>query len=245
MAYQGGKGRVKGKILPVLNHPLLNWWEYAELGCGMLHIGAFVTNKHSYHFLDLSLRLVTLHRAIQRWGTDILPSFVSKERYMTLKAQDGNDLESAAAAYLYSYEGKEWGGYAPQDNGKCSARSRMAHLETLHQSETFRRATIECASIFDSDLCPTNMLIYVDPPYEGTARYRVNKGAPFDHAAYWERARKWSQDNIVLTSELAAPPDFLSILSYTTRGREEHLFVWARTPWRYMEILYQIVEEVL
>ena len=98
-------------------------------------------------------------------------------------------------------------------------------------------AVFECCSILDpaSQLEPYDMLIYNDPPYEGTTPYRINKDCPFDHDAYWELMRQWSLKNIVFTSELTAPPDFTSVASYTTRGRTEQLFIWKHTP--FMKII--------
>ena len=52
--------------------------------------------------------------------------------------------------------------------------------------------------------------------------------------------REWSKRNVVFTSELKAPDDFLPVLPYKgTRGRTEHLFVWAKTPF-WAEILSAI-----
>jgi site-specific DNA-adenine methylase len=230
MAFQGGKGYGKRYILHVLNHPRYDGWEYGEFFFGMGHIGSGVTNKSLYHFSDLSPRLISLHRAVQQGES--LPKNISKTEYNRLKEQDGNDFKSAAAAYLYTWQGKEWGGYVDKRDGRQYAKARMRHLDKISKREAYQNAVFECCSILDpaSQLEPYDMLIYNDPPYEGTTPYRINKDCPFDHDAYWELMRKWSLKNIIFTSELKAPPDFTSVTSYKTRGRTEHLFIWKHTP---------------
>jgi DNA adenine methylase len=52
-------------------------------------------------------------------------------------------------------------------------------------------------------------VIYCDPPYESTTRYDV--GQAFNHAAFWNTVRRWSEHHTVLVSEQSAPPDFACI----------------------------------
>ena len=57
------------------------------------------------------------------------------------------------------------------------------------------------------DISIEGALIYCDPPYEGTIKYKDD----FDHKTYWDWARKMSKNNIVLCSEYNAPEDFKCI----------------------------------
>ena len=229
MAYQGGKALVKEYILRVLNHPVFDGWDFGDVFFGMGHIGSGVKNKRSYHFSDLSPRLVALHDAVRQHGVEALPH-ISKTKYDALRALDGNDAISGAAAYLYTWQGKEWGGYIDRRHGRCYAKARLKHLKRLRRSEAYRNATFQCCSIFDYSARDTDdTLIYCDPPYKGTTNYRVNKDRPFDHEAYWAFVRKLSVRNVVFTSECTAPPDFISVASYQTRGRTEHLYLWDKT----------------
>lgn len=54
------------------------------------------------------------------------------------------------------------------------------------------------------DIDIKDALIYCDPPYEGTTKYKDD----FDHSKYWNWVRKMSKSNIVLCSEYQAPEDF-------------------------------------
>ena len=51
-----------------------------------------------------------------------------------------------------------------------------------------------------------NYVLYVDPPYQGVKQFANSKD--FDHDEFWNVIREWSQNNIVLISELQAPDDF-------------------------------------
>ena len=55
---------------------------------------------------------------------------------------------------------------------------------------------------------PVNLLIYADPPYEGTTKYATD----FDHAEFWAWCRRQSEQNTVIISEYAAPTDFRCVL---------------------------------
>ena len=52
----------------------------------------------------------------------------------------------------------------------------------------------------------SNALIYCDIPYKGVKQYTTSKN--FNYDRFWNWARKMSENNIVLVSELNAPSDF-------------------------------------
>lgn len=51
-------------------------------------------------------------------------------------------------------------------------------------------------------------MIYCDPPYAGTTAY---SSGGFDSAAFWQKCRDLSEENLVFISEYAAPPDFVEV----------------------------------
>jgi len=67
-----------------------------------------------------------------------------------------------------------------------------------------------------STLDPSNSLIYCDPPYRENKypiKYRrdTKKYDKFDNDAFWDVMRRWSENNMVVISELSAPDDFVEI----------------------------------
>ena len=80
---------------------------------------------------------------------------------------------------------------------------------------------------------PPNSLIYCDPPYEGTTKYKDG----FNHAEFWEWCRdKTKQGHLVYVSEYKAPDGFICVwskevnssLTKDTGGKKanEKLFVY-------------------
>lgn len=55
---------------------------------------------------------------------------------------------------------------------------------------------------------PDKSLIYCDPPYEGTTKYKDS----FDHTKFWDWCRNMkSKGHIIFVSEYKAPDDFTCV----------------------------------
>ena len=91
-------------------------------------------------------------------------------------------LERAVAAFQYSYNGREWGGYVStytRKNGTVDdiPKSRANHYAALRASPAFQSAALSHCDYRAHT--PTQCLIYCDPPYQHTTGYAT---APFDHS---------------------------------------------------------------
>lgn len=62
---------------------------------------------------------------------------------------------------------------------------------------------------------PEGMLVYCDPPYEGTTQYGAFDS--FNHKFFWNTMRMWSKNNTVIISEYKAPEDFECVLEIETK----------------------------
>lgn len=60
-----------------------------------------------------------------------------------------------------------------------------------------------------------DMLVYCDPPYQGTTQYGAFAG--FDHELFWDTMREWSKHNTVVVSEYKAPNDFKCVAEFSSR----------------------------
>ena len=130
-----------------------------------------------------------------------------------------------------SYGAKWFGGYC---------RSRKESRDYI--GEAFRNVTKQAPHIqdvifvnasYDELPFPDASLIYCDPPYEGTTKYRD----AFDHDKFWQWCRDKSDGgHTVFVSEYNAPADFVPIwekrvnssLTKDTGGKQstEKLFVY-------------------
>lgn len=207
MSFIGGKARNSEHILDVLNDPRYDGYDYLEPFVGMAHILRRVEGKRSYTAADANPLVHTLLRAVQR-GTP-LPK-ITRARYEQLRAATGHSLERAVAAFQYSFNGIEFGGYVhkyhrPHKTDDIPA-SRARYYAKLRESDSFRAARLLAADY--RTLRPKNMLVYCDPPYRDTRGYSTG---PFDHDAFWQAMRDWSRDNVVYVSEYSAPSDFVCV----------------------------------
>jgi DNA adenine methylase len=220
MAYLGGKSKGADHILRVLNHEMFNNYDYLEPTLGYAHILRRVINKKSYMASDVNPLLITLLKAIQ--SNTPLPT-ITRERYNHLRNQTDITLERAVAAFQYSFNGKEWGGWIggkndtptyARPNGRIDnmANSRKHYYDKLHENPTFQTTKLACCSY--EDITPFNSICYTDPPYQSTTKYGRQT---FDSDRFWDTMRRWSLDNIVFTSEYDAPSDFVLVTSHPKR----------------------------
>jgi len=205
MAYVGGKSKNSEHILNILNNPKYDGMRYLEPFVGYAHVLRRVNNKKSYKAYDANPLLIELLRGIQKGKK--YPD-ITKTEYEKLKKSNRITFRRAIAAFCYSYNGKEWGGYtiSSSDGTRSNYPSeRKRYYNSLRKNDIFMNTKITLADY--KTLKPKNMLIYCDPPYRDTTDYNTN----FDHDKFWNIMRKWSNNNIVLISEYAAPSDFKTV----------------------------------
>ena len=208
MSYVGGKAKGSDFILDVLNNPIFDGYPYMEPFVGYCHILRRVSRKREYRASDNNPLLLCLLKAIQ--DGEPIPH-VTRQEYASLKSEKGVNLRRAAAAFTYSFNGKEFGGYVDKycrKGGRVDdiPLSRRKYYKTLSQTQSFQNCSLECADY--RDMRPHGKLIYCDPPYHKTQGYGKET---FCSAEFWEVMRDWSRNNIVFISEYDAPPDFKSV----------------------------------
>lgn len=148
--------------------------------------------------------LILMWRALQRgWKP---PLFVSEELHRKLRHARSSALR-AFVGFGCSFGGKFFSGYARAKKCKrgfaAECASSLSKKLLLLKGVEFNRADYR-------ELKPAGALVYCDPPYAGTTGFRGV--APFDHAAFWQTMRMWSQHNTVIISEGLAPEDFVPVM---------------------------------
>ena len=201
MHYLGGKERISKSLAFEINQ-YINDENVLEPFCG----GLSMTSRIKGHIIasDVSKPLITLYKSLQNgWEP---PDYVSEEDYHHYKKlQDENDPMTAFVGFGCSFSGKYFGGYARCSDNKNYALSAKKSLK--RKINNCKNVKFECKSYKDYN--PTNMVIYCDPPYVNTTKYKgIND---FDTKEFWEIMRKWSKNNKVFISEYTAPNDFICI----------------------------------
>ena len=216
MAYVGGKSKGSEHIIDILNDKKYDNMKYLEPFVGYGHILRRVNKKKSYTACDINPLVISLLKGIQD-KTKRYPN-ISKNEYYILKNKTNHSFKRAIAAFAYSYNGKEWGGYT--ENSKCGTREsypqeRKNYYDKLRQNDTFMKTKISLCDY--RTIRPRNYLIYCDPPYINTTGYGDIK---FNHKEFWDTIRKWSKDNTVFVSEYKAPSDFKCVAK---KGKHQSL----------------------
>lgn len=161
-------------------------------------------NKFGY---DNNEYLIAFWQEIQKGWNPLTDIAMSKEFYIQVR----NNKDSypkhivALCGLCATYNAKWFGGYAGIVHTKIDTYRNYydeAVRNVLKQKELIADVLYGFKSYEDIDVKDT--LIYCDPPYEGTTKYKDD----FNHKRYWDWVRKMSESNIVLCSEYNAPEDF-------------------------------------
>ena len=208
MQYLGGKSKTRKQISAFLESVRKPDQTYFEPFVG----GAWVLQEMSGKRIasDGNKALIAMYKALQDgW---IPPTFVSEEEYQKVrKANNQNDPMTIFCGIGCSFAGKLWGGYARSEVKTCYA-------QTSHNSLMKQLPKIKDVQFIDGlfhEHNPDGMLVYCDPPYEGTTQYGAFSG--FDHTLFWEIMRKWAENNTVVISEYSAPDDFKCVAEFSSQ----------------------------
>lgn len=160
---------------------------------------------------DINYYLIKLFKAVQNgW---IPPDNVNVDEYYSIK-NNKNDYPPHLVGFVgfgCSYSGRWFEGYARggKSNGKPRNYCAESQRNILKQADKIQGIDIK-NSEYDELHLPPNSIIYCDPPYQNTKRYKD----AFDHEKYWDWVReKVKEGHDVYVSEYAAPSDFIEIWS--------------------------------
>ena len=201
MKYMGSKNRIAKEILPIMLEKRENrtWVEPFVGGGNMIdkvqgkRIGA-----------DINPYLIEALIAIRDCVIDLPKNNkeFTEENYKELRKND-NYKYKGYAGFAFSYSGKWLGGWRRDGLNKRDYVNE-SYKNAINQSPLLQGVRLVNESYLDLQI-PENSLIYCDPPYEGTTKYKDS----FNHAEFWDWCRqKAKEGHIVFVSEYNAPNDF-------------------------------------
>lgn len=203
----GGKARVGKHIAAVIN-PIRDGRKLWDPFCGGL--GAASALGGDILCTDIHPGLIALYQKLQSdpdWlARKLNGQPVSEAEYARARTLPDNDPWKAFVGFSCSFGGKWLGGYStgsdltsgePTDWAGRGERTLGKKLEKLSH------ATFKCQSFFDTAPGYFDGVLYLDPPYRGTAGF---KAGPFDHDAFEIRALEWARSGCdVFVSEYDFP----------------------------------------
>lgn len=184
MQYQGGKERLSGKIVPILQEAA-SGSAYWEPFCGACSVISKV-NARVKIASDSHKQLIILWAALQDGWTP--PDFVTEDLYNRLRKDKDTSLDplTAFVGFGCGFMGRYFEGFCRDAKGSNYAlRAKRSLLKKL---KGLRDTTFLWAGYGDNRFkAYPRKIIYCDPPYKGTKPYG---GVAFDHAKFYNWCRE-------------------------------------------------------
>ncbi len=208
MKYQGSKRRIAKDILPlILKDRQPNQW-YVEPFVG----GANLIDKVEGNRIgsDINKYVIALLNEMKNNNfIDKLPH-VGETEYKKIQ-NDKNNYPDWVVGYVgfnLSFGAKFFGGYR-RDKAGIRNYENEAQQNLKAQQNLIKDVLFFCCNYYELDI-PPNSIIYCDPPYQGTTKYKNS----IDYDMFWEWCRnKTKEGHKVFISEYNAPNDFECIWS--------------------------------
>ena len=208
MKYMGSKARIAKHILPIILKDRKEGQRYVEPFVG----GANMIDKVDGDRIgaDSNKNVIDALMFIRDSITPKTNTEYSEADYKTASkaVRSGLDVEpiDSYALIAFSFGAKWVGGWCRGKNAKGEDRD---YVNEQHKSSEKQRPLIAGVKFVTSsyqDLeIPKNSIIYCDPPYAGTTKYKDY----FDHDTFWQWVREKSKEgHQVFVSEYNAPNDF-------------------------------------
>lgn len=216
MRYQGSKARIAKELIPIMTQNLTEGKVFVDLFGGGMNLIDKVDHPHKIG-CDINEYVIALWNELKENGMKRIPNSVTKDTYNSVKESYINKdwlfpaYYTGYVATCCSYGGGWFNGYANYNpkknedhiqeayNGLRKQLSNFKHLETTNFIKMDYR---EIGDYVDLHNC----VIYCDPPYESTKRYKDE----FDNTAFWEWVRNTvrTYGTEIYVSEYDAPEDF-------------------------------------
>jgi DNA adenine methylase len=198
----GSKNRIARHILPIILKDRKEGQWYVEPFVG----GANMIDKVEENRIgaDCNEYLIEALKLI-RDNITIIPKDNTETNELEYKFAKNSNNKALKGYYGFalSYGGKWFGGWRRDKKGKRDYVAE-AYRSATKQSELLQGVEFVHSEYNELDI-PNNSIIYCDPPYANTTKYKDS----FNHDEFWEWCRvKSKEGHQVFISEYNAPDDF-------------------------------------
>jgi DNA adenine methylase len=211
MKYMGSKNRIAKHILPIILKDRKEGQCYVETMVG----GANLIDKVTGWRIgaDFNKAVVDALIFIRDFTTPSNNDYYTESDYnaAAVNARCGNylPLVDSYALIAFSFGAKWVGGWS---RGKTSNGSARDYVSEQHRASEKQKPLLQGVSLLHSSYdkleMPPQSIIYCDPPYSGTTKYKDD----FDHDLFFEWCRdKTKEGHQVFISEYNAPADFVCV----------------------------------
>jgi DNA adenine methylase len=204
MKYMGSKRRIAKEILPIILKDRRSDQWYVEPFVG----GCNIIDKVDGNRIgaDNNQYLIALCKEMQKDGFEL--PFIGEKEYSEIK-NNQSEYPYWVLGYVgfqLSFGAKWFGGYR-RDKAGVRDYQNEAQQNLKAQQNLIKDVSFYCCS-YDELEIPSGSIIYCDPPYEDTTKYKD----AFDHKKFWS----WCEDKVkeghsVFVSEYKAPSGWVSV----------------------------------
>lgn len=217
MKYVGSKNRLSKYIVPIIQSKITRETNaYIEPFCGGCNIIDKIRCRNRYAS-DSNKYLISLLKVV-RDNPDIIPQTITEEIYNNVRLNKNNyeDWYVGLVGFCSTYGAKWFGGYARgyKNDGKTKRDMSSEAIRNLKkQSVNLKGIKFKCQDYLSIPTDISKNVIYCDPPYKGTTRYKDC----INYNQFYDWCRKMSKNNIVIVSEYSMPKDFVCIWEHKHR----------------------------
>jgi DNA adenine methylase len=205
----GSKARIAKDILPIILKDRESDQWYIELFVGGANLIDKVEGKRAG--FDINPYLIEALKLI-RDNPESLPKDnkeFTEQMYKDIKNnKDANRALTGIAGFSYSYGAKWFGGWRRDSEARRDYVAE-SYRNALIQSPKLQGVHFATASYDRVPLPKSPAIIFCDPPYANTTKYKDK----FDHDKFWQWCRETSKIHKVFICEYTAPDDFECIWS--------------------------------
>ncbi len=206
MKYMGSKARIAKHILPII---------LKDRKEGQWYVEPFVGGANMIDKVDGNRIGGEFNRYIAEMWKELVkgtkPLTITKGDYQTIKANPDSypDWLVGWVGVACSYSGKWFGGFAGKTVTLGGDRDYQAEAHANLEKQIQNLYGVEFVhSSYDELNIPKQSIIYCDPPYANTTKYKDD----FDHDQFWQWCRDKAKDGSqVFVSEYNAPDDFTCV----------------------------------
>lgn len=234
MKYMGSKARIAKHLLPIIlkDRKPDQWYVEPFVGGGNMidKVEGNRIGSDSNKWLILALKLIQME-------PESIPDIITETDYSSAKTLKKEDGITGFIGFAMSFGGKWFAGYRRDKAGSkgciknMETQTKRAKKSAVLQSRNISGVNFLCCT-YDHLEIPKDSIVYCDPPYQGTTKYKDG----FNHDDFWQWCReKAGEGHKVFISEYSAPDDFVCVwsgqlkVSVAKSGRQkdamERLFV--------------------
>lgn len=218
MKYMGSKNRLCKEIVPIIQSYINDnkIENYLEPFVG----GANVIDKiecNNKYGCDSHKYLIALLEQTSK-NCKNFPNGISEEEY--IKVRDNKDKYDewyvGLVGFCSTFSAKWFNGYArsfKSDGITPRNQSNEGIRNLIKQAPNLKNIHFNCRDFRDINQNISNFVIYCDPPYRGTTKYKTEE---FPYEEFYQWCKNMAKNNIVLVREYNMPNDFECIWSKET-----------------------------